>query len=126
MDTIQPGDGYTFSASSSGFTLDITQPWTPPSDTGIAFGIALPNFPDPPQPPNFPAEAVKPLQFQCNVLAIPVSGTPTPVVQVAMGSVTYTHSLMPYISTGAFVDHRQAYINFVAVKSATVTPAPLG
>ena len=125
MDTIQPGDGYTFSASSSGFTLDITQPWTPPSDTGIAFGIALPNFPDPPQPPNFPAEAVKPLQFQCNVLAIPVSGTPTPVVQVAMGSVTYTHSLMPYISTGAFVDHRQAYINFVAVKSATVTPAPL-
>ena len=130
METIQPGDGYTFSASSSGFTLDITQPWTPPSDTGIAFGIALPNFPDPPQPPEPPAivtpnTVLKPLQFQCNVLAMPVSGTPTPVVQIAMGSVTYTHSLMPYIKTGAFLDHRQAYINFVAVKSTSVTPAPL-
>ena len=56
---------------------------------------------------------------------MPISGTPTPVVQVAMGSVTYTHSLMPYIKTGAFTDHRQAYINFVAVKSSSVTPAPL-
>lgn len=133
METIQPGDGYTFSASSSGFTLDITQPWTPPSDTGIAFGIALPKFPDPPQPPQppdlpallTPAYLNKPQQFQCNVLAMPVSGTPTPVVQIAMGSVTYTHSLMPYIKTGAFTDHRQAYINFVAVKSSSVTPAPL-
>lgn len=130
METIQPGDGYTFSASSSGFTLDINKPWTPPSDTGIAFGIALPNFPDPPQPPEPPAivtpnTVLKPLQFQCNVLAMPVSGTPTPVVQIAMGSVTYTHSLMPYIKTGPFLDHRQAYINFVAVKSTSVTPAPL-
>lgn len=133
MDTIQPGDGYTFSASSSGFTLDVTQPWTPPSDTGISFGIALPKFPDPPQPPEppdvpalvTPAYVNKPLQFQCNVLAMPVYGTPTPVVQIAMGSVTYTHSLMPYIKTGAFLDHRQAYINFVAVKSTSVTPAPL-
>lgn len=133
MDTIQPGDGYTFSASSSGFTLDITKPWTPPSDTGIVFGVALPKFPDPPQPPEppvlpallTPAYLNKPLQFQCSVLSLPVSGTPTPVVQVAMGSVTYTHSLMPYIKTGAFTDHRQAYINFVAVKSSDVTPAPL-
>lgn len=133
MDTIQPGDGYTFSASSSGFTLDITKPWTPPSDTGIVFGVALPKFPDPPQPPEppvlpallTPAYLNKPLQFQCSVLALPVSGTPTPVVQIAMGSVTYTHSLMPYIKTGAFTDHRQAYINFVAVKSSDVTPAPL-
>ena len=133
MKTIQPGDGYTFSASSSGFNLNIEQPWTPPSDTGISFGIALPNFPDPPQPPEppdlpallTPAYLNKPQQFQCNVLSIPVSGTPTPVVQMAMGSVTYTHSLMPYIKTGAFLDHRQAYINFVAVKSSSVTPAPL-
>lgn len=130
METIQPGDGYTFSASSSGFNLNIQQPWTPPSADGLAFGIALPKFPDPPQPPEPPAivtpnTVLKPLQFQCNVLAMPVSGTPTPVVQIAMGSVTYTHSLMPYIKTGAFLDHRQAYINFVAVKSSSVTPAPL-
>lgn len=128
MSTLQPGDGYTFSDSSSGFTLDINKPWTPPTDggAGLMLGFSLPKFPNPPQPPSLPAPGQsKPLQFQCNVLALPVSGTPTPVVQVAMGSVTYTHSLMPYIKTGAFVDHRQAYINFVAVKSSSVTPAPL-
>lgn len=130
MSTLQPGDGYTFSDSSSGFTLDINKAWTPPQDTGFMLGFSLPKFPDPPQPPDPPSIVspnvlLKPLQFQCNVLAIPVSGTPTPVVQVAMGSVTYTHSTMPYINTGAFTDHRQAYINFVAVKSADVTPVPL-
>ena len=136
METLQPGDGYTFSASSSGFTLDVTKPWTPPSDDGVVFAISLPKFPDPPQPPDIPAdlpgmgltpltEAKNPQQFQCRVNVQSVSGTPTPVVQVAMGSVTYTHSLMPYIKTGAFTDHRQAYINFVAVKSSSVTPAPL-
>jgi hypothetical protein len=126
--SLQPGDGYTFSASSSGFTLDIQKPWMPPTDggAGLMLGFSLPKFPDPPLPPSLPEpEKPKPLQFQCNVLAMPVSGTPTPVVQVAMGSVTYTHSLMPYIKTGAFLDHRQAYINFVAVKSSSVTPAPL-
>lgn len=130
MSTLQPGDGYTFSDSSSGFTLDINKAWTPPQDTGFMLGFSLPKFPGPPQPPDPPSIVspnvlLKPLQFQCNVLAMPVSGTPTPVVQVAMGSVTYTHSLMPYIKTGAFTDHRQAYINFVAVKSADVTPTPL-
>jgi hypothetical protein len=138
METIQPGDGYTFSASSSGFNLNIDKPWTPSSDggTGLMLGIGLPKFPDPPAPPDIPAdlpglgltpltEAKNPQQFQCRVFAMPISGTPTPVVQVAMGSVTYTHSVMPYIKTAPFTDHRQAYINFVAVKSSSVTPAPL-
>jgi hypothetical protein len=131
--SIQPGDGYNFSASSSGFSLDIEKPWTPPLGDGLYLGV---KFPDPPQPPDVPTdlpgipvtpltEALKPLQFQCRVVPLPVSGTPTPVVQVAMGSVTYTHSLMPYIKTGAFTDHRQAYINFVAVKTPEVTPTPL-
>ena len=125
--SLQPGDGYTFSDSSSGFTLDVQKPWTPPSADGLVFAIALPKFPDPPTPPDIPSliDGTVPLQFQCRVFAMPVSGIPTPVVQVAMGSVTYTHSLMPYIKTGAFTDHRQAYINFVAVKSPEVTPAPL-
>jgi hypothetical protein len=42
-----------------------------------------------------------------------------------MGSVTYTQSLMPYIKTGAFSDHRQAYMNLAAVLSSGVTPVPL-
>ena len=140
MDTIQPGDGYTFSASSSGFNLNIDKPWTPSTDggTGLMLGIGLPKFPDPPLPPDIPTlpdlpgigltpltEAKNPQQFQCRVYTMPISGTPTPVVQIAMGSVTYTHSAMPYIKTAPFVDHRQAYINFVAVKSSSVTPAPL-
>jgi hypothetical protein len=127
--SLQPGDGYTFSASSSGFTLDIQKPWTPSGDggTGLMLGFSLPKFPDPPTPPDIPSpiDGTVPLQFQCKVLALPVSGTPAPVIQVAMGSVTYTQSLMPQIKTGPFTDHRQAYMNFAAVLSSGVTPVPL-
>jgi hypothetical protein len=130
--SLQPGNGYTFKASSSGFSLDVERPWNNPTGDGLFVGIKFPDLPQPPDIPEVPGissppltVAVNPLQFQCRVIAMPVGGTPTPVVQVAMGSVTYTHSLMPYIKTGAFTDHRQAYINFVAVKSTTVTPAPL-
>ena len=130
--SLQPGNGYGFKASSSGFSLDIIQPWMAPVGDGLSIGIKFPDLPQPPDIPEVPGisapaltEALNPLQFQCRVIAQPVSGTPTPVVQVAMGSVTYTHSLMPYIKTGAFLDHRQAYINFVAVKTPEVTPAPL-
>jgi hypothetical protein len=130
MNSIQPGDGYTFSASSSGFTLDVNKPWTPPQDSGLMLGFSLPKFPNPPLPPDIPGIPVtpltardNPLQFQCRTASI--AGTDTPVIQIAMGSVTYTHSLMPYIKTAPFTDHRQAYMNFVAVKSADVTPVPL-
>ena len=130
--SLQPGDGYTFSASSSGFTLDIQKPWIPPAgDGGLVLGFAIPKAPDVPLPPDPPAVVTpgtveEPQQFQCNVLAMPVSGTPAPVLQVAMGSVTYTHSLMPLIKRAPFTDHRQAYINFAAVLSSGVTPVPVG
>ena len=130
--SLQPGNGYGFKASSSGFSLDITATWTAPVGDGLSIGIKFPDLPQPPDIPEVPGisapaltEALNPLQFQCRVIAQPVAGIPTPVVQVAMGSVTYTHSDMPYIKTGAFLDHRQAYINFVAVKTPEVTPAPL-
>ena len=55
MNSIQPGDGYTFSASSSGFTLDVNKPWTPPQDSGLMLGFSLPKFPNPPLPPDIPA-----------------------------------------------------------------------
>lgn len=130
--SIQPGNGYTFKTLADGFSLDVQQPWSGPTGDGVFAGIKFPDIPQPPDIPEVPGisslpltEALNPQQFQCRVFAMPISGTPTPVVQVAMGSVTYTHSLMPYIKTGAFTDHRQAYINFVAVKSSSVTPAPL-
>lgn len=128
--SIQPGKGYSFFSSSHGTSLDINQPWTPPIADGIAFGISLPKFPNPPLPPDIPGIPVvpltardNPLQFQCRTASI--AGTDTPVIQIAMGSVTYTQSEMPFIKWAPFTDHRQAYMNFVAVKSADVTPAPL-
>ena len=130
--SLQPGNGYTFKTSAGAFSLDVEKSWTPPLGDGISVGIKFPDVPQPPDIPEVPGisspaltEALNPQQFQCRVIAMPVSGIPTPVVQVAMGSVTYTHSAMPYIKTGAFTDHRQAYINFVAVKTPEVTPAPL-
>jgi hypothetical protein len=130
--SLQPGDGYTFSASSSGFTLDIQKPWIPPAgDGGLVLGFAIPKPPDVPLPPDPPAVVTpgtveEPQQFQCNVLALPVSGTPTPVLQVAKGSVTYTHSLMPLIKRAPYTDHRQALMNFASVLSSSVTPVPVG
>ncbi len=128
--SIQPGKGYSFFSSSQGTSLDLHQPWTPPIADGIAFGISLPKFPTPPLPPDIPGIPVvpltardNPLQFQCRTASI--AGTDTPVIQIAMGSVTYTQSEMPFIKWAPFTDHRQAYMNFVAVKSADVTPAPL-
>jgi hypothetical protein len=138
MSTIQPGDGYTFKDSSSGFNISIDKPWTPPTADGLAFAISLPKFPAPPLPPEPPEPPVnpdfpsfvdpfiskpRPLQFECSVMALPVSGTPTSVIQIAMGSVTYTQSTMPFVKTGPFTDHRQAYMNFAAVVSTgSVTP----
>jgi hypothetical protein len=137
--SLQPGDGYTFKASSNGFSLDIEKPWIPPAgDGGFVLGFAVPKLPDPPQPPDPPvppevpsfvdpfAAKLKPLQFQCGMIALPVSGTPAPVLQVALGSVTYTHSLMPLIKNSPFTDYRQAYMNFAAVLSSGITPVPVG
>jgi hypothetical protein len=95
-------------------------------------GISLPKFPDVPQPPDIPGISIppltlanNPLQFQCRVMAMPVSGTPAPVVQVAMGSVTYSQSTMPFVKSAPFRDDRQAFINFAAVLSSGVAPVPL-
>lgn len=137
MSSIQPGDGYNLTASSSGFTLDVTKPWTNPNGPDFIIGVGVPRLPDPPlpplppdfpEPPSFPGlggEEAKPLQFACRMKSLNIGGSSTPVLQIAMGSVTYTHSDMPLIKRNAFVDHRQAYINFAAVLSAGATAAPL-
>ena len=127
MNTLQPGDGYTLRDSSSGVSLNINRSWAPLTEgSGLMTGINLPKFPNPPAPPTglMPSQA-RPLQFQCNIFVAPLSGVPTPMLQIAMGSVTYTQSLMPYIKTGAFSDYRQAFINFAAVMSDGVIPVPI-
>lgn len=137
MSNLQPGDGYTFSESSSGLTLDVTKPWTGPNGDGMIVGFSLPRFPNPPQPPLPPpppdpvfpgvgGQETKPTQFYCQMTSLNVSGTPTAVLQIAQGSVTYTHSLMPLIKRAPFADHRQAYMNFAAVLSAGVSPVAVG
>jgi hypothetical protein len=133
--SIQPGNGYNFKASSSGFSLDIDKPWTPPSGGDMIIGFSIPKLPDipfppdPPLPPPSPDPTLptfvdpftpkpRPLQFECQVTSIGAAS----VLQIAWGAVTYTHSVMPLIKRSPFIDHRQAYIKFASVLSAGVTP----
>jgi hypothetical protein len=113
MSMIQPGDGYTFSASSSGYSLDVIKPWTPPQDTGIMIGVALPKFPPFPDINGSPfsfSDIVQ--QFQVETVIVGVNQ----YVRVAKGAVNFTVSNMPEVWKGAVSDVRQAWIHGVAVR----------
>ena len=99
METIQPGDGYTFSASSSGFNLNIEKPWTPPADGGLYFGFEFPNVPNiPEQLVNAPMAVIRPSPFECRIVS--VNGER--FLQMACGSIGFSQSNMPIIYNGAF------------------------
>jgi hypothetical protein len=114
MSTIQPGDGYNLSASSSGFTLDIDKPWTPPIGDGLYLGVTFPEilFPDINGPgfPDVPTNLVQ--QFQVETV---VAGA-IQYVRIASGAVNFTVSNMPEIYKGAVNDTRQAWIYAAAVR----------
>jgi hypothetical protein len=112
--SIQPGDGYNFSASSSGFTLDINKPWTPSADGGLLFGLNIPPFPDIPFPPlpDWPGTNENPQQFQVETFMI----LDKQYIRIAGGAVTYTQSNMPEVWKGATTDTRQAWIYKTAVR----------
>jgi hypothetical protein len=114
MSTIQPGDGYNLSASSSGFNLDIDKPWTPPLGDGLYVGVTFPEFPPFPDVvgPQFPESLEKILQFEVQTLVV---GN-TQYVRVAQGAVNFTVSNMPEVWKGVAYDDRQAWINRVAVR----------
>ena len=113
MSNIQPGDGYGLKASSSGFSLDIDKPWTPPIGEGVYFGVQLPPFPDL-NGGGLPDILVNPepvLQFQVRTTIVGNNQ----YVQIAKGAVNYTVTNMPLIYKGAATDVRQAMIYAAAV-----------
>lgn len=113
METIQPGDGYTFSASSSGFNLNIQQPWTPPGDGGLYFGFEFPVIPPniPEQLVNSPLAVNRPAPFQCRIVS--VNGER--FLQIAKGSIAYSGTNMPLIYDGAFTQLGQAEASKVQI-----------
>jgi hypothetical protein len=115
MSNIQPGDGYSLKASSSGFNLDIDKPWTPPIGDGLYLGVNFPEFPpfpdiNGPGFPDLPENLIQ--QFQVETLVV----GPTQYVRIASGAVNFTVSNMPEIYKGAVNDTRQAWIYAAAVR----------
>ena len=104
MSSIQPGNGYTFSASSSGFNINIEKPWTPPIGDGLYVGFEFPDTRIPEQLVNAPMAVIRPAPFECRVVS--VNGER--FLQIAKGSIDYSYSNMPYIYKGAFTHISQA------------------
>lgn len=88
---IQPGPGYTFSASSLGTNLNISQPWSE-WDTSVSIPQIIQQF---------------------ELLVKNVGGVDK--LQLANGTVCFTQSNMPRVRQGAHYDQRQGYITKTAV-----------
>ena len=115
--SLQPGNGYNFVSSSQGTSLDINQPWTPPTGDSFLFGISIPN---PPPFPPFPDINGSPFPtfddaFDQFIVETVVVGSQQ-YIRIASGAVNFTQSNMPLILTGAYTDTRQVWINKVAVR----------
>ena len=108
MSKIQPGTGYTFSASSSGMNLNIEQPFDD------QFFPYEPDLLD-----QLPAQLVEGPQesapssnpFECWIIT--VNGQR--YLQIATGTASYSASNMPLIRDGAFTHIRQAWFNKVQI-----------
>jgi hypothetical protein len=112
MSNIQPGDGYSLSASSSGFTLDIDKPWTPPIGDPLVFA---PQFGNTLQLPEQLVYNIgvggKPAPFECQILS--VAGQR--YLQIGVGAIGYTSSFMPIIKSGADTRIMQAFADKVQI-----------
>jgi len=112
MSTIQPGDGYNLSASSSGFTLDINKPWTPPIGDPMLFALQLGNTRQLPEQLVY-GEGVggRPSPFECQIVSI----NGERFLQIGVGAIGYTAGPMPIIKSGADTRIMQAYANKVQI-----------
>jgi hypothetical protein len=112
MSNIQPGDGYSLKASSSGFTLDIDKPWTPPIGEPLVFA---PQFGNTLQLPEQLIYNIgiggKPAPFECQILS--VAGQR--YLQIGVGAIGYTSSFMPIIKSGADTRIMQAFADKVQI-----------
>jgi len=111
--TIQPGNGYTFASSSQGTSLNIDTPWTPPIGDALVFApqLAL-NFSSlPEQLVTAVGTGARPSPFECQIISI----NGLRYLQIAVGAINYTSSLMPEIYQGNDTRIMQAYANKVQI-----------
>lgn len=97
--SIQPGNGYNFVSSGQGTSLNIDKPWTPPIGDALVFApqVAIPSSSSlPEQLVNGIGEGARPSPFECRILSI----NGKRYLQIAIGAINYTESLMPEIYYG--------------------------
>lgn len=95
---MQPGTGYTLSASSHGTTLNIQQPWSEIDNSGGGGDTTI-------------------QQFQMRVLSIGINN----VLQIAKGTSSFTQSNMPRVRQGGHYDQRQTWISKIAVYGSGIS-----
>ena len=111
--TIQPGNGYTFTSSSQGTTLNIDAPWIPPIGDALVFApqLAVPSNALPEQLVYGTGAGARPSPFECQIVSI----NGERFLQIAVGAINYTTSLMPEIYYGNESRIMQAYANKVQI-----------
>jgi hypothetical protein len=95
MSKAQPGNGYGFTSSGYGFTLNTEKPFT--EEQTIAAALVQ--------------------QFQVNTIRVGEANK----LQIAKGTATFTQSNMPRVRLGGHYDKRQAWISKVAVYGTGIT-----
>ena len=112
--SIQPGNGYSFASSGQGTSLDIDKPWTPPIGDSLVFApqvafTASDSLPE--QLVYGTGPGASPSPFECRILSI----NGERYLQIAVGAINYTTSLMPEIYYGNDSRIMQAYANKVQI-----------
>ena len=108
--SIQPGNGYSFVSSGQGTSLNIDTPWTPPIGDALVFAPQLASY-LPEQLVYGTGEGARPSPFECQIVSINGSR----YLQIAVGAINYTTSLMPEIYYGNESRIMQAYANKVQI-----------
>jgi hypothetical protein len=112
--SIQPGNGYTFTSSGQGTTLNIDAPWTPPIGDALVFApqVAIPASTYLPEQLVYgQGVGARPSPFECQIVSI----NGERFLQIAVGAINYTSSLMPEIYYGNDTRIMQAYANKVQI-----------
>ena len=109
--SIQPGNGYSFASSGQGTSLNIDTPWTPPIGDSLVFApqVAISSLPE--QLVYGIGPGANPSPFECRIVSI----NGERYLQIAVGAINYTESLMPEIFYGNDSHILQAYAHKVQI-----------
>ena len=109
--SIQPGNGYNFVSSGQGTSLNIDTPWTPPIGDSLVFApqVAISSLPE--QLVYGIGPGANPSPFECRIVSI----NGERYLQIAVGAINYTESLMPEIFYGNDSHILQAYAHKVQI-----------